>query len=362
MVSGSTLKAIRLVALLLLSCAIAGASFSGYMQKWGFRDDAWLSLQGHFDGTAERPFAYRRLFVDIADAVAPLPSASKPSTTQPPATDPYYADRFRIVYALTFASLLLLLGSGYHLLRGSGFSALVAYAASAAIVLLFPMLQAQGGYWYDFAETAFFCLFLVAARRGSWPAMLLIAAIGAWNKESVLFFTLTAWPLLREERSRRFATLSIGAAATVAGIVYAWQRVRFAGRGGSATEFHLWDQWRFFTRPVDWLLPDWTYGLPLPHALGIVSLGAIAGLVYTGWAPLPAVWRAHARIAAAVNLPLFLLFCAAGEARNLSMLFPTLLLLIAIAIRQAEGQGQGQGMRPDDAARPAKAYPVRTSA
>ncbi len=348
MVSGSTLKAIRLVALLLLSCAIAGASFSGYMQKWGFRNDARLSLKAHFDGTAERPFAYRRLFVDIADAVAP----------QPTATDPHEVERVRIVYALTFASLLLLLWSGYHLLRGSGFSALVAYAASAAIVLLFPMIQAQGGYWYDFAETAFFCLFLVAARRGSWPAMLLIAAIGAWNKESVLFFTLTAWPLLREGRSRRFATLSIGAAATVAGIVYAWQRVRFAGRGGGATEFHLWDQWRFFTRPVDWLLPDWTYGLPLPHALGIVSLGAIAGLVYTGWAPLPAVWRAHARIAAAVNLPLFLLFCAAGEARNLSMLFPTLLLLIAIAIRQAEGQG----MRPDDAARPAKAYPVKTGA
>ncbi len=352
MVSGSTLKAIRLVALLLLSCAIAGASFSGYMQKWGFRNDARLSLKAHFDGTAERPFAYRRLFVDIADAVAP----------QPTATDPHEVERVRIVYALTFASLLLLLWSGYRLLRDSGFSNLVAYAASAAIVLLFPMIQAQGGYWYDFAETAFFCLFLVAARRGSWPVMLLIAAIGAWNKESVLFFTLTAWPLLREERSRRFATLSIGAAATVAGIVYAWQRVRFAGRGGGATEFHLWDQWRFFTRPVDWLLPDWTYGLPLPHALGIVSLGAIAGLVYTGWAPLPAVWRAHARIAAAVNLPLFLLFCAAGEARNLSMLFPTLLLLIAIAIRQAEGQGQGQGMRPDDAARPAKAYPVRTSA
>lgn len=351
MVSGSTLKAIRLVALLLLSCAIAGASFSGYMQKWGFRDDPRLSLQAHFDGTADRPFAYRRLFVDIADAVAPAASSPQPSVTQPPATDPYYAGRFRIVYALTFASLLLLLWSGYRLLQGSGFSRLVSYAASAALVLLFPMIQAQGGYWYDFAETAFFCLFLIAARRGAWPAMLLIAAIAAWNKESFLFFALTAWPLVREGRLHRFATLSVAAAAVIAGVVYALQRVRFAGRGGGATEFHLWDQLHFFTRPIDWLLPDWTYGLPLPHALGIVSLVVIAGLAYTGWASLPGVWRAHAKLAAAINLPLFLLFCAAGEARNLSMLFPTLLLLIAIAIRQAEGQG----MRADDAPYPAKA-------
>lgn len=348
MVSGSTLKAIRLVALLLISCVIAGASFSGYMQKWGFRDDPRLSLQGHFDGTAERPFAYRRLFVDIANAVAPATAPPPSSATRSPATDPYYAGRFRIVYVLTFASLLLLLWSGYRLLRGSGFSDLVSYAASAALVLLFPMIQAQGGYWYDFAETAFFCLFLVAARRGAWPAMLLIAAVAAWNKESFLFFALTAWPLVREGRSRRFATLSVAAAMTMAGIVYAWQRVRFAGRGGGATEFHLWDQLRFFTQPLDWLLPDWTYGLPLPHALGIVSLVAVAGLVWTGWAALPGVWRAHAAIAAAINLPLFLLFCAAGEARNLSMLFPTLLLLIAIAIRHAERQG----MRTDDAPHP----------
>jgi hypothetical protein len=359
------LKAARLVALLLLSCAITGASFSGYMQKWGFRNDAWLSLQGHFDGTAERPFAYRRLFVDIADTVAPVPASSRPlssslsrsqpSSAQAAAADPHYAGRFRIVYALTFASLLLLLWSGYRLLRGAGFSGLVSYAASGAIVLLFPMIQAQGGYWYDFAETAFFYLFLVAAQRKSWPAMLLLAAIGAWNKESFLFFTLTAWPLVSADRSRRIATLSIAAAAIVAGSVYAWQRTRFAGRGGGASEFHLWDQLRFFTQPVDWLLPDWTYGLPLPHALGIVSLGAIIGLVYTGWGQLLPVWRAHARIAAAVNLPLFLLFCAAGEARNLSMLFPTLLLLIALALQQAERQTIQPVEQPGEAPHPAKA-------
>ena len=40
--------------------------------------------------------------------------------------------------------------------------------------------------------------------------------------------------------------------------------------------------------------------------------------------------RRHARIAAAINIPLYFFFCNAGEIRDLSMLFMTLLLCFGL--------------------------------
>ena len=45
----------------------------------------------------------------------------------------------------------------------------------------------------------------------------------------------------------------------------------------------------------------------------------------------------HARIAFAINIPLYLLFCDVGELRDLSFLYVTLLLLIAQNLRAWNG-------------------------
>jgi hypothetical protein len=70
----------------------------------------------------------------------------------------------------------------------------------------------------------------------------------------------------------------------------------------------------------------------LPKGLSAVMMLMIAGAAAIGWGRLPAAFRQHVWVALAINVPLFLLFAAAGEARNLSMLYPSLLGLLAMAM------------------------------
>ena len=51
---------------------------------------------------------------------------------------------------------------------------------------------------------------------------------------------------------------------------------------------------------------------------------------WLGWRRLPRIVQRHAQIAAAINLPLYFLFCSEGELRNLSFLYVVLLLLLAV--------------------------------
>jgi hypothetical protein len=59
-----------------------------------------------------------------------------------------------------------------------------------------------------------------------------------------------------------------------------------------------------------------------------------ATLMMYGWKVTPNYIRQHLALAAAINIPLFLMFCAAGEMRNLSMLYVGTVALMAGALHR----------------------------
>jgi hypothetical protein len=72
-----------------------------------------------------------------------------------------------------------------------------------------------------------------------------------------------------------------------------------------------------------------TYGLWAPPSENLLVIGLIAWTVWRAWPLLSEVLKKHIRIAAIINIPLFVIFGTPGELRNLSMLYVTLLLLLA---------------------------------
>lgn len=335
-----------------LALVIAAASFNGFYTKWAFRDaDPKLSLNSMLDGTAGRPFAYRRLIVDAANAidrVAP-PAAGRvaerllhkpdgsfrfafPAFT---GSDPSRAFRFELVYFTTYLAAVALLFVAYALARDEGIEPIAAGAGASLFLLLFPMLQSAGGYFYDYSEAVFFCLFLVLARRAWWPAMLAVAVLATWNKESFFFFALTAFPLLRARKSLLPSAAITGGCVLLAGLTYEVQRIRFAANPGATTESHVAGQIHSFLTGSFLVKPEVTYGITLPHPFSLPWIVAIGTAVALGWRWVSRPMRAQIAIAAVINVPLFLLFCQVGEARNLSMLFPGLLVVMAAGFQAA---------------------------
>jgi hypothetical protein len=116
--------------------------------------------------------------------------------------------------------------------------------------------------------------------------------------------------------------------------VYLPIRTRFASNPGGQVELHWHDQLISFLHPVSLLFNmEKTYGLLLPRAFTLLALALCAWTVARAWRQFPSALKNHAKIAAAINLPLYFLFCWPGELRNLSMLFIVLLLGLAYGLK-----------------------------
>lgn len=340
--------------LLGLALVISAASFSGFYAKWGFRNELpRLSLDAMLDGNASRPFAYRRLVVDAVNLIdREAPSRIKDGAKRVLRMSKFHfafpevvhndsskALRFELVYVITYLSVVALLLASYRFAKSEGLQPIAAGIGATIFIILFPMLMSNGGYFYDYLESFFFVLFLLLARKGCWPAMLLVALLATWNKESFFFFALTAFPLLRERKSLLASAMIIAASIAIAGLTYEMQRIRFAANAGAATESHIAEQLHYFMAGTFLLQPEVTYGLPLPHPFSLPWILAIGIASAIGWRFVTAGMRQQIVLAAVINIPLFLLFCAAGETRNLSMLFPGLLVLTASGFQAAALQG-----------------------
>jgi hypothetical protein len=60
-------------------------------------------------------------------------------------------------------------------------------------------------------------------------------------------------------------------------------------------------------------------------------------VVWRSWRLLPGWLKLHAKIAAVINIPLYLLFCQPGEFRDLSLLFISFLLVLAFSLQEWMG-------------------------
>ncbi|HEY0161748.1 MAG TPA: hypothetical protein VGB69_03650 [Edaphobacter sp.] len=328
-------------------------SFSGYYATWGFFDkpaltDHYRDFVAIIDGTADRPYVYRRLIPSIANSaerVTPRSlqdalgkSRSRSGTPfyraffdSAEALNPSYSFRYFIFYAEVFLSALLAIFSAYFVCRMSEIRPLPSACAAIFLILLMPYFSiVGGGEFYDYAEVAFCALALSIALRFSWWWLVPLAVLGEWNKESFLFFVIALYPILRRSKSRVEAMLCTGVLVTLCGMVYLAIQSRFQHNPGGVVAHHFADQLRFYTHAVSIVgRPEKLYGFPVLSPHSILPLGFLGGMVWFGWKYLPLELRRHAQLAAAINLPLYLLFCSPGEIRNLSLLYMTLLLCFA---------------------------------
>ena len=65
-------------------------------------------------------------------------------------------------------------------------------------------------------------------------------------------------------------------------------------------------------------------GMFLPHLI------LIAWIVGHTWSKLSLRWKQHIGLVLIINVPLYILYCAPGELRNLSMLFIGFAVMLAI--------------------------------
>lgn len=334
-----------MLTLFVLYWIVAAASVSGSLGKWALRDgEQHFGIERVLDEQAIRPFVYRRLLPEAADFaeqvtpqsvqhyVADKLSPHRTFARASAASDPKYAFRYVVITYLCLGASLLSLFVLSAMLRDLGFARLTATLAPMAFVLAFPYVQTVGGYFYDSVELFFLSAAALLAVRGHWIALVALAVPATLNKEAFFFFVLSLYPMLRLRRDRPTALMALVVTVAVSGIVNAWVKWLYAGAGGDVAHLQLLNNIEKYFYLSTYGQLELTYGMAGPSGAFLGTLLIVAIIVLRGWSSCPQVARQHLIIAAALNLPLFLVFCAPGELRNLSMLFVGFVILLACVI------------------------------
>jgi len=324
----------------------AAAGISGGIQKHGLPDGArGGGIEVMLTAEAKKPYVYRQLAPLIANAldrVVPqatqdaIGNAAAPESTYASvrsATNPQFRFRWVCVYYLCFLALLGSLFVLRRILLDYGTGALPALAAPAIFAVAFPYIQTVGGYYYDAIELFFTALAFRAAMTNRLWLLLAAAFLGTLNKESFFFFVPALYPLLHARLGRRRALWEAAGTLLVAGIVNVAMKAMFFHAPGVAAEFKLFRNILEYINPLTYLRLENTYGIAGPHGVFIGTLLVIALVVLRGWRDAAPEVRRHVLIGACVNLPLFVVFCAPGELRNLSLMFVGFVVLSGHALQ-----------------------------
>lgn len=330
--------------LLFLVITISAASFEGFFSKWSFRDDAHsFGIERMLEGTADRPYVYRRLLPEAAKAiVSSMPTEAKDKlekklSTQRPAEDVYARSippaSYRIEYYLLMAFCYLFLVASVYLYR-SIFSEITKDSVAGTLTaflfaLIFPYLEALGGYYYDIPEIFFFGLAVRCAMNGRIVPFLFLSIIATLNKEAFFFFLLTMFPFFRLRYGTKKAACVVAASIVLSGIFYAMLSGMYVQNPGERAQFHFIDHIVDFVHLNSYLVTSTTYGLPLASGFFVTHVLYVIWIAWMGWQYLPDVWKTQTKLAALVNVPLYLLFANPGEVRNLSLLYVSFFVMLA---------------------------------
>ena len=327
---------------------VAAASFNGFFVKWAFRDfDPRNSFAEMYDETAYRPFIHRQLMITIAkETVKIIPNEQREQLVEflsknsldsikiayiLAKNDFRYIIEYHLVYFESFMCLFLTIFLWRKIFSELTENKIAGTLAACCFAMLFPIFETIGGYFYDFGELLFFSLATFFALRGSWIAIIIISPIAEYNKESFLFFVLTMFPFLAVKLGNKKAALTVIFAAFISGLTYLHVSHIYAGNLGGATEFHLMGHIEELTQ--GWLKFEFNYGVLMGQEMFLPHVLLVAWIVKNSWKQLPEHWKNHVKLAAAINVPLYLLFCAGGELRNLSMLYMGFMAMLAIFIK-----------------------------
>lgn len=345
---------------------VSAAAFSGFLNKWGLMGTEGKAEQEQryglplvLDGTANKPFVYRQLapmLANAAEKLAPegvkfhakrllLPKAQRDRLIAAPPAELRF--RYLVIHQLGFFALLLSLFVLRRILLDLGAGGHAAILAPAAFALAFPYIQTMGGFYYDTIELLSMSVAFLFALRGRILPLVALAFPAALNKETFIFFLPALYPLLRHKLAVKPAAVTIAAAILAAGLVNVVLKLHFAGAGrGGVAEFHMLDNLRYYLNPLSYLNAfEFTYGIIGPRHVFVGTLLVAAIVVARGWPAAPVFVRRHLLVAAAINLPLFLLFCAPGELRNLSMLYVGMVAMTGFTIG-GNSQRTGETLSP----------------
>jgi hypothetical protein len=347
-----------------ICCAIvlfvsAAASVSGYYERWPFWTTAIAegSTEPYeilmLKGTLERPYVYRHLLPDLAnfaERVTPRKRQDALFESVFPSTRARGGPKFGaladapesvrrawffpalILYLLTFVSAALAVTAMYLVCKTIGMPLPVCVVAPMITILLAPYFYI---YPYDYSELAFLMAATWIALRFEWWWLLPVAALGAWNKESFFFFVPSLYPFLRQRASARIAATGVAILTSVCGLVYIYTRARFANSPGTPVEFALWDRLSSFFDPfLLFTSTDEVYGFRFLRVSTLFPTLFLILVMARTWTQMPGMVRLHGTIAAAINFPLYVLFCSPNEYRNFSLLSVVFVLAIAFNLKE----------------------------
>jgi hypothetical protein len=334
----------------------ASASFFGYFQKVHFLDNGLGGVYGGtfqtmMDGTANRPWIYRQMLPTIGNWVG----SHVPASTQDRiynlkaadglplrkhffetaiANDRRYFVPYLTIYIATFLFAWLATYAMYLACASLGFDPVIACLAAILMILGMPFVMS---YFYDFPELAFLALACWIAIEFDWWWLIPLCTLATWNKESFLLFIPALYPFIRNRVSRRQAWIATCALLSAALAVYLPIHMQFQNNPGGTVLFRLDRQISLAGQVSRLFGHDTTYGILSLTPYNPLILALIGWTAWRGWGFLPKTVKRHARIALAINLPVYFLFCEVGELRDLSFLYVTLLLLIAQNLRVWSG-------------------------
>ena len=336
-----------MVLLCALFWAVASAAMSGFISKHGMPDGArGGGVEVMLDASAKKPYVYRQLAPLVANAVGtytPQPLQTFISEWVAPekiyaraqsVVKPEFRFRYIVMYYLCFISLLGSLVLLRQILLFYGFHPVAAVFAPAILVLGFPYLQTGGGYYYDSIELFFCALVFLLVLRDKLVMALAATLLATLNKESFFFFIPTLYPLLRSRYPMKRAVAWAACGVGAAGMVNLYLKLAFFDAPGKAAEFKLFRNILTYLTPSTYLQFENTYGIVAPFGVFLGSLLIFAIVVAKAWKDCTPEIRQHLILGALINLPLFFLFCAPGELRNLSLLFVGLTILIGLLIQR----------------------------
>ncbi len=335
-------------ALALAYLLVAAAAFNGFYTKRGFQDDSrYVSAAKIMDGSAIRPFVFRRLDVEIVGAAMDILPSHLPetgwrhyvhdgrssigpdaATVNGPHFFIAYTFLYYLVFAQFFASLFVL-----RAIFSRFIGPLAATIAPALWALLMPVIQAvSAGFFYDYSELLFLSCAVLAAMDGQIALLALWTIAGTLNKETFLVFIPTLIPFLAPIlRPTRTAALILCLMAGSA-LLYFHIKLVYSANGGFDADSNFLASLRFYPNPSNLFKVEKVYGLPLPRAWSLFWIATGVAVIAASWDKADRRLKRHILLAFAINLPLFLLFGAPGEVRNMSLCFVGAAALLAYAL------------------------------
>ena len=340
-------KLFNMILLAFIFYTVAAASFNGFFVKWNFLDVVKGSnlffVEDMINGTAQRPYVYRRLIVETAKEIKlhMSPESQKyfiekysqnkflPEHYAGVQIEESYFIEYHAVYFISFTFLFL----SMFLIRQIGIevtkSSTAGTLAACCFTILFPLFDVR--FYYDFGEIFFFSLATLLALKGYWLALILIAPVAEYNKESFLFFLLTLFPLLSTKLDKKKSALVIIFAAFISGCVYLKVLSIFAQNPGGMVVFQLGNHIEYLFH--GWTKFDFNYGVWFGYGMFIPYLLFIAWIVKNSWKKLLPQWKEYFKMATALNITLYIMNCAPNEIRNFSLLYIGFIALLSIFIK-----------------------------